>query len=63
MPFLISSVEVLVGKKIKGLVHYLNNRRKITKRDQLCDGNKSNKKPRHESIAQDVLGGVMKTSV
>jgi len=50
-------------KKNKRLVHYLNIRRKTAKRDQVCDDNKSNKKTRHESIAQDVLDGVMETSV
>ena len=50
-------------EKNKHLVHYLNIRRKIAKRDHFCDDNKSNKKPRHESIAQDVLDGVMETSV
>ena len=49
-------------KKNKWLVHYLNIRRKIAKRDQFCDDNKSNKKARHESIVQDdVLDGVMET--
>ena len=46
----------IVGwKNSKRLVHYL---------DQFCDDNKSNKKPRHESIAQDdVLDSDMETSV
>jgi len=50
-------------KKNKRLVHYLNIRRKTAKRDQVCDDNKSNKKTRHESIAQDVLDGAMEASI
>ena len=47
----------------KRLVHYLKIRNKIVKRGQFCDDDESNKKPRHEAIAQDDLNSAMEASI